>query len=68
MRLSCRLLLVAILGLAGSFLSSSPLLAQDKPKLTKYEQFKLTADLSHLSDKQRQMIVLMIEAAQAMDG
>ena len=67
MRLSCRLLWVATLGLAVSFLFPSRLLAQDKPKLTKYEPFKLTADLSHLSDKQRQMIVLMIEAAQAMD-
>ena len=68
MRLSCRLLLVATLGLAGSFLFPSRLLAQDKPKLTKYEPFKLTADLGHLSDKQRQMIVLMIEASQAMDN
>ena len=68
MRLSCRLLLVVILGLAGSFVFSVRLLAQDKPKLTQYETVKLTADLSHLSDKQRQMIVLMIEAAQAMDN
>lgn len=68
MSLSRCLLLVAIVGLAGSFLFSSRLLAQEKPKLTKYETVKLTADLSQLTDKQRQMIVLMIEAAQTMDN
>ena len=45
----------------------SPLGAQDQAKLTQYETVKLTTDLSHLSDKQRQMVVLMIEAAEAMD-
>ena len=33
-----------------------------------YADFTLTADLSHLSDAQRQMIALLIDAAQIMDG
>ena len=33
-----------------------------------YADFTLTADLSHLSDEQRQMIALLIDAAQIMDG
>ncbi|MEE4190236.1 MAG: Zn-dependent hydrolase [Halieaceae bacterium] len=32
-----------------------------------YEQFTLTADLSHLSDNQRQMLKLLIEASEIMD-
>ncbi len=68
MRRSCRFLGVAMLSLVASCSFSSPLMAQERARLTKYEPFKLTADLSHLSDKQRQMIVLMIEAAEAMDG
>ena len=32
-----------------------------------YAEFPLVADLSHLSDAQRQMIVLLIEASQIMD-
>ena len=44
-----------------------PSAAQDKPKLTQYETVKLTADLTQLTDKQRQIIVLMIQAAEAMD-
>ena len=37
------------------------------PLLEKYTNFTLTADLSHLSDNQKQMVGLMIEAAQIMD-
>ena len=33
-----------------------------------YADFTLTADLSHLSDEQRQMIAMLIDAAQIMDG
>ena len=33
-----------------------------------YADFTLTADLSHLSDEQRQMIALLIDASQIMDG
>ena len=33
-----------------------------------YADFTLTTDLSHLSDEQRQMIALLIDAAQIMDG
>lgn len=32
-----------------------------------YEEFTLTADLSHLSDNQRQMLMLLIEASEIMD-
>ena len=35
--------------------------------LAKYITLDLTADLSHLSDSQRRMLPLLIEAAQAMD-
>jgi len=36
-------------------------------RLAKYTSFQLTADLSVLSENERQMIPLLIEAAQAMD-
>ena len=36
-------------------------------QLAKYTSFALTADLSVLSEKERQMIPLLIEAAEAMD-
>lgn len=39
----------------------------EAPSLTKYVTVKLDADLSHLSDNQRKMIPLLIEAAQQMD-
>ena len=46
--------------------------AQEKPlddpaSLTKYATVKLEADLSHLSENQRKMIPLLIEAAEQMD-
>lgn len=37
-------------------------------KLNKYVPVKLTTDLSVLSDKQKQMIPILIEAAEIMDG
>ena len=37
-------------------------------RLAKYTPVRLNADLSHLSDGQRRMIPLLIEAAQAMDA
>ena len=54
---------------------SQPVFAQESDKrtvndpasLTKYVSVKLEADLSHLSDNQRKMIPLLIEAAQLMD-
>ena len=67
MRIVCRFLWVAMCALAVYGFFPSPLPAQDQAKLTQYEPVKLTTDLSHLSDKQRQMVVLMIEAAEAMD-
>ncbi len=39
----------------------------DPAGLTKYATVKLTADLNHLSDNQRKMIPLLIEAAEQMD-
>lgn len=36
--------------------------------LNKYTKFELTADLSKLTDKERQMIPILIEAAQIMDS
>ncbi len=42
---------------------------EDKSSLTaKYTDFALTADLSSLSDNQKKMIPLLIEAAEAMDA
>lgn len=38
------------------------------PRPDIYADFTLTADLSHLSDDQREMIKLLIDAAQIMDG
>ena len=37
------------------------------PRPDVYAEFSLVADLSHLSDGQRQMLVLLIEASQVMD-
>ncbi len=37
------------------------------PRPDIYVEFRLVADLSHLSDRQRQMLVLLIEASQIMD-
>ena len=67
MRIVCRFLWVAMFALAVYGLFPSPVGAQEQARLTQYEPVKLTADLSHLSDKQRRMVVLMIEAAEAMD-
>jgi hypothetical protein len=39
--------------------------AEVRPEI--YAEFTLTADLSHLSDNQRQMLVLLIEASEIMD-
>lgn len=42
--------------------------AAEAPALTKYTEVTLTADLSRLSDKERRMIPLLVEACQAMDA
>lgn len=39
-----------------------------KPRLAKYTSFRLETDLSVLSDRERRMIPILIEAAQVMDG
>ena len=54
-------------------LVSRPIVAQDQTlndpgSLTKYVTVKLEADLSHLSDNQRKMIPLLIEAGEQMDN
>lgn len=41
--------------------------AQVPPRPEIYAEFALEADLSHLSDRQRQMIVLLIDASKVMD-
>ena len=50
---------------AGS--SEAGAIAQVEPRPDVYAEFTLTADLSGLSDNQRQMIGLLIEASQIMD-
>jgi hypothetical protein len=40
---------------------------KEHPLLSKYTSFRLTSDLSHLTENQREMIPLLIEACQAMD-
>ena len=42
--------------------------AQAVPRPEIYADFELTADLSHLTDDQRDMIGLLIEASEIMDG
>ncbi len=45
----------------------TPALTSADSLLNKYTNFQLTADLSTLTDKERQMIPILIEAAQIMD-
>jgi len=52
-------------GVAGPADASA--VAQVEPRPDVYAEFTLTADLSHLSDNQREMIGLLIEASQIMD-
>jgi len=47
--------------------SGPTLLAEAKSRLDIYKPVTLTADLSHLSDNQKQMIVLLIEASDIID-
>jgi len=41
---------------------------EDNPRFDIYSTFRLTADLDHLSERQKNMIPLLIEAAKIMDG
>jgi hypothetical protein len=50
---------------AGTAVMAEPGLAAPRPDI--YAEFPLAADLSGLSDDQRSMLVLLIEAAQIMD-
>lgn len=47
--------------------ANAPALSMADSLLNKYTNFQLTADLSTLTDKERQMIPVLIEAAQIMD-
>ncbi len=47
--------------------ADAPALSMADSLLNKYTNFQLTADLSTLTDKERQMIPILIEAAQIMD-
>jgi len=53
--------------IAESDQAQAPRAAASKPRPDVYAEFPLVADLSHLSDRQRQMLVLLIEASQIMD-
>ncbi|HJU89008.1 MAG TPA: hypothetical protein VJ672_06415 [Gemmatimonadaceae bacterium] len=46
---------------------SAPAMASIRDKLGQYTTVRLTSDLAGLSDKERRMIPLLIDAAQAMD-
>ena len=47
--------------------AAAPLLTVVEPRPEIYAEFTLTADLSHLTDNQREMIKLLIDASQIMD-
>jgi hypothetical protein len=47
--------------------SAPTLLAESKSRLDIYKPVTLTADLNHLSDNQKQMVVLLIEASDIID-
>lgn len=51
----------------GFFLAHSACAQPKKQNLTKYATIKLTANLDSLSDQQKQMLVLLMEAGQEMD-
>jgi len=53
--------------LIESVQEEEPAIAVTEPRPDVYVEFSLVADLSHLSDGQRQMLVLLIEASQIMD-
>lgn len=65
--LAAAALLIGLTGCAGD--KAAP--AATNPmteRLAKYTTVRLTTDLSQLSDRERQMLPLLIEAAQAMDA
>ncbi len=65
-RILCRSI-VLFAALAVCFESCPPpVAAQELPKTT-YVEVPLTADLSHLSDNQKKVVALLIEAAEQMD-
>lgn len=70
--MSCVLLLTLVLGVVGAVDISAPLHAEESSSLQQlvhqYSTVRLTADLSTLSEQQRSMIPLFIEAAQQMDS
>ena len=75
--MNCRVFLrlagaVFLLAIAASCAKEAPPAAVQAPESAVprpevYADFELTADLSHLTDDQREMIVLLIEASEIMD-
>jgi hypothetical protein len=62
------LAVTAALALPASSTQAQPSAdASARPTLTKYTEFTLTSDLGALSEKERKMIPLLIEACRAMD-
>ncbi len=65
------LIVICTLLTMSSFLGAQTTKQQEplKPsEFTKYALVKLTADMSHLSDNQRQMIYILLDAARQMDA
>ena len=60
-------LFIASCGPAGPPETAAPTTTKTEPRPEIYADFVLTADLSHLSDKQREMIKVLIEASEIMD-
>jgi len=48
--------------------SNEPTMSESEKRLAKYTSFKLTTDLSKLTEKEKQMIPLLIEVAGLMDN
>ncbi len=61
------LLALLALALMAGCAQKGPRDAQDAALLPQYAEFTLNTDLSHLSERQRDMLVLLIEAAEIMD-
>jgi hypothetical protein len=69
MRRECWLVPIAMaLAVLPACAPKKPARTAEGPALTRYTEVTLTADLSGLSEKERQMIPLLVEACQAMDA
>ena len=61
-------LFVASCGPAAPPETAAPAVSKSEPRPEVYADFVLTAELDHLSDNQREMIKVLIEASDIMDG